>query len=323
MKELNEFLKTVAILEPLADDEIGQFANSLVERSVRDGDVLFNQGDRGETLYIVREGEIAGIIELTDGTRRDVARFSVGDFFGDMAIFENDVRSATCIACTDSTLLELHKSDFFHLIEENPAIAIKIMYRMLNITTGRLQNTGQFLSEMIRWGNDARKRAITDEFTGVYNRRFLEESMGPLFAEAVRKKTPISLVMIDLDHFREINDTYGHDMGDSLILELVTVCKRNLREHDIIARYGGDEFSIIFPGTGREEAMSLAEKMRSDAAGLDILEKKEGAINRVTLSMGVAAYPDGADSLSKLKSKADEALYRAKEEGRDRVVFAD
>jgi len=194
---------------------------------------------------------------------------------------------------------------------------------MLNITTGRLQNTGQFLSEMIRWGNDARKRAITDEFTGVYNRRFLEESMGPLFAEAVRKKTPISLVMIDLDHFREINETYGHDMGDSLILELVTVCKKNLRENDIIARYGGDEFSIIFPGTGREEAMSLAEKMRSDAAGLDILEKKEGAINRVTLSMGVAAYPDGAGSLAQLKSKADEALYRAKEEGRDRVVFAD
>ncbi len=146
--------------------------------------------------------------------------------------------------------------------------------------------------------------------------------MGPLFAEATRKKTPISLVMIDLDHFREINEMYGHDTGDQLILELVTVCKDNLRDKDIIARYGGDEFTIIFPDTGSRDALKLAETLRTDASALQLLQSKKGSIQNVTLSMGLATYPENAASLSDLKSGADKALYRAKEEGRDRVVMA-
>ncbi len=322
MNELVEFLKEITILDSLTVEEIEEFANSLEEITVEKDHVLFRQGDTGEVLYIVRDGEIGGIIDMPDGKQRDVARFAKGDFFGEMSIFENDLRSATCRSRTDAKLLKLHKNDFFHLIEDNPRIAIKIMYRMLNITTGRLQNTGRFLSDMIRWGNDARKRAITDEFTGVYNRRFLEESMGPLFAEAARKQTPLSLVMIDLDHFREINDMYGHDTGDQLILELVTVCKNNLREKDIIARYGGDEFTIIFPDTNGTDALQLAEKLRADASRVELLRSKKSSIQSVTLSMGLATYPENASGLEALKSGADRALYRAKEEGRDRVVMA-
>jgi diguanylate cyclase (GGDEF)-like protein len=179
---------------------------------------------------------------------------------------------------------------------------------------------------MVEWGEEARKRAITDELTGVYNRRFLDDSVDGYFNAAQSAQKPLSLVMIDLDRFREINERHGHQAGDMVIVHAVSVFKGCLRERDIVARYGGDEFTIILPETSLTEACQVAEKIRAGVSRISVTadEGSTGAKEtiRVTISQGVASYPDHGADAGVIRAKADEALYRAKEEGRDRVVCA-
>lgn len=322
MKTMVEFLKKVDIFSSLHEKEIESLCGLLKPVELKKDEVLFRQGEEGEELYIVKSGNVLSIISLPEGKERVVATFKPGDFFGEMAIFENAPRSATCKMDADTVLYRLNQDDFFGFLKSDPGTAIKIMYRMLHITTQRLQNTSGFLSEMIRWGNDARRRAITDELTGVYNRRYLDEALESHFLSASAGGEPFSLAMVDLDYFRQINEHYGHETGDRLIIEVVSVFKKQLRPEDIVARYGGDEFSVIFPGTPVEEAVQLSESVRREVEKLTILKELNGPLKQVTTSQGITAYTQGIGSIKSLKEKADQALYRAKEEGRNRVVSA-
>jgi diguanylate cyclase (GGDEF)-like protein len=239
-----------------------------------------------------------------------------------MSIFDDAPRSASCHALAKSTLYSLSRSAFTDVIAQHPAIALKLMYRMLNITTQRLRGTSEFVSEMVLWGEGARRRAVTDELTGVYNRRFLEDSLGTYFAEAGEKGQPLCLVMVDLDRFREINELYGLPVGDESIRSSARVFRSLLRETDVIARYGGDEFVIILPNTDPVQGTRLMNAVCAEVARIPLLKDMKGHITTVTSSMGVAGFPVHAADLSGLRAAADAALYRAKEEGRNRVVCA-
>lgn len=320
MNSVYEFLSSIKIFSLLREREIREVLNYLEEVKVSSGSVLFRQGDAGNELYIVRRGSVATSISLPDGESREIAVFKSGDFFGEMSIFENAPRSATCTAREDSVLFMLHQNSIFKIIENHPETAQKIMYRMLNITTQRLRNTGDFLFDMVQWGDKARKRAITDEMTGVYNRRFLDDSLHQYLEEARKSGEPLVLVMVDLDYFRQINEQYGHETGDGVIRDVVEVFKRHLHDKNIIARYGGDEFTFLLPGVGKERALSLCDAIRADVENLETLSRFDGSIKKVTTSQGLASFPESADDIDSLKKMADNALYRAKEEGRNRVV---
>jgi len=318
-----EFLKHVELFSLLNDSEIESIIDFLRIIHVEESEPLFRQGDEGHELFIVRTGSIRVSIALHDGREKDITQFSPGDFFGEMSIFENAPRSATCYAVEPSSLYALRGRDFYRLMEDSPSLATKIMFRMSNITTRRLRSTGEFLTDMVVWGKEARKRAITDELTGVYNRHFLDDALENQLHRAREGGGPLSVVMVDLDHFRSINDEYGHEVGDNLLLQAVQVFKKHLRDGDILARYGGDEFTIIMPRTGSEKARLIAQMVREDMERLKSLQHLGGGVNRVTTSQGIAAFPAHAKDLDALMKRADEALYMAKERGRNRVVCAD
>mgnify|MGYP005839218189 CR=1 FL=1 len=320
MNTLYGFLKSVDIFSLLSEGEIELISVHLEAINVDAGSMLFRQGDEGNELYIVRSGSVATSIALPDGKSRDIAVFKSGDFFGEMSIFENAPRSATCTAREKSELLVLHQRSIFTIIENHPEAAQKIMYRMLNITTQRLRNTGDFLLDMVQWGDKARRRAITDEMTGVYNRRFLDDSLHQYVDEARKNGEPLVLVMVDLDYFRQINDLYGHETGDRVIQDVVKVFKDHLKDRNIIARYGGDEFTFLLPGVSAEYALGICNSIRIDVENLETLSRFDGAIRKVTTSQGLACFPESAGDVDTLKKKADSALYRAKEEGRNRVL---
>jgi diguanylate cyclase (GGDEF)-like protein len=319
---LIDFLSKVDILSRLPKEEMWEVVGRLNMVNVRRGEVIFNEGDAGDQLYIVQSGAVAIYGMLPGGKRRRVAEFSPGDFFGEMAIIDNAPRSATCVAREDTGLLGLHRDDFFDLIERHPSTAISVMYRMLNITTQRLRGSSGFLSEMVRWGDEARRRAVTDELTGIYNRRFIEDSLGDYFNRARKGGQPFTIAMADLDFFREINEGYGHPVADRVIVDVVSVFKKHLGERDIAARYGGDEFMMVFPGRDSAESWKVADAICRDICLLDTLADMKGSLRTVSLSIGVASYPADAHSLDALKSSADQALYRAKSEGRNRAVCA-
>jgi len=314
-----KFLKTIHILSTLEKDELKKIAKKLTLLKVKENDILCKEGDEGHELYIIREGDFAGSIQLPSGKQKEIVVFHSGDFFGEMSIFENAPRSATCFAKKKGKIYRLHKNDFFSIINDEPDIAIKIMYRMLNITTQRLRKTSKFLSDMVRWGNDASKRAITDELTGAYNRRYLDNSIDDYFEEAQKNNKPLSIIMADLDYFRQINEAYGHDIGDKVILEIVNVYKSHLRETDILARYGGDEFTVLLPDTSLTKAAHVAEAIRKEVEKLDLLNSMNGPVTSLSTSQGISSFPETAKDLKTLRKQADEALYVAKENGRNQV----
>ena len=322
MYERIRFFKQVDILSILDEKEIGGIIALSGRKDLNAGDVLFMEGDEGSEMYIVESGEISVLIRLPEGGEKEIAQIAPGSFFGEMSLFENAPRSATCCAKTDTGLLVISRSSFFHLIDESPVIAVKIMSRMLSITAGRLKKTGRFVSDTVRWGEEALKKAVTDDLTGIYNRRFLDEALKEQFAKAAEKERPLSIVMVDMDHFRSINDQHGDALGDRLMLGVVDVFKSHVRGAGITARYGGDEFMILLPNTGQLAAHKIAEAIRDDVKKIDLLRNLDGKIKMLTVSQGIASFPDSGATVEELKSKADRALYSAKESGRDRVVCA-
>lgn len=316
------FLKNVSLFNSFSPEDLDTINECLKSFEIKKNEKLFSEGDEGNEFFIVKSGSIASSIKCQDGSQREIAIFKPQDFFGEMSIFENAPRSATCYAKEDSVLFEFQKTNFFKLLEAHPDFAIRIMYKMLNVTTQRLRNTGNFLSDMVRWGNDASKRAITDELTGLYNRRYLENALETYFQISRAGNKPLTMIMVDLDYFRDINNLYGHETGDKAIIEVANTFRKHLRKQDSMARYGGDEFTLILRDTEQKDAFDLAEKIRMEMKEIALLKQLNGKINTLSLSMGVAAFPKNADSLAGLRQKADQALYKAKESGRDRVICA-
>jgi len=160
--------------------------------------------------------------------------------------------------------------------------------------------------------------ATVDHLTGISNRRGLMEALSMMFKIADRHSYSLSLCMFDIDHFKRFNDSYGHPVGDLILRGLAQVVKASIRETDLIGRYGGEEFTIVFPATSKEEAETTAEKIRKKVGGYKFKTDK-GDLS-ITISMGIAAFPvDDIESVDFLIKKADKALYQAKKT-RDKVV---
>jgi len=162
----------------------------------------------------------------------------------------------------------------------------------------------------------------TDHLTGLFNRRFLIEALDKELQRARRKDGMLSLIMIDLDHFKRINDSYGHMQGDVVLQKVALQLQKELRNYDVAARYGGEEFVAILPDTGLKEAYMVADRIRLSIQGMHLAGPM--AVERITASLGVAVYPSPHyEDIDGLLRSADEALYQAKERGRNQVVISD
>ena len=163
--------------------------------------------------------------------------------------------------------------------------------------------------------------SLRDGLTGLFNRRYFEEAMALEITRADRSGASFTLVMVDLDHFKRINDTYGHEAGDEVLREVGTLLRRQFRAGDLSCRLGGEEFAIVLPGADADKALERADELRHALAGL-ALSFKGTSLERVTLSAGIASYPGDGDDAQSIMRAADAALYQAKRDGRDRVCFA-
>lgn len=173
----------------------------------------------------------------------------------------------------------------------------------------------------LRLRESLRQQSIRDPLTGLFNRRYMEESLNREIPRATRSRTPVAVMMIDLDHFKKFNDQYGHDAGDTLLRELGAHIVANTRAEDIACRYGGEEFALILPGAPARAAADRAEALRKRVGALTVLHRGE-PLPPVTLSIGLAVLPDHCETSEDLLRAADAALYRAKASGRNRVIMA-
>jgi diguanylate cyclase (GGDEF)-like protein len=180
-----------------------------------------------------------------------------------------------------------------------------------------LRETGPVL-EAKRLMDSLRENALRDAMTGLYNRRFVEEYVGTLMSGVERKKGVFSILMLDFDYFKQVNDTHGHEAGDKVLKALAELLKHTVRGSDIVVRYGGEEFLVILLDTDADNAMPVAEKIRGEIAATKV--NLPSTVLQKTISIGVAQYPIDADSFWQVVKFADVALYEAKRTGRNRVV---
>lgn len=167
--------------------------------------------------------------------------------------------------------------------------------------------------------------SIMDGLTGIANRRHFDATLQSKWKIGIRQKTPLSLIMIDIDFFKKYNDGYGHQCGDECLLAVAkTLDETIIRNGDFIARYGGEEFVAILPATDAKGASVIAEQLRASIEAKHIAHAYSSIADHVTISLGIAAlHPDGSTAPENLIAKADEALYKAKEAGRNRFVIAE
>jgi diguanylate cyclase (GGDEF)-like protein len=174
----------------------------------------------------------------------------------------------------------------------------------------------------IRLREDLRNLSIRDPLTGLFNRRFMEESLNREFVRARRDETPIGIIMLDIDHFKHVNDRFGHEAGDAVLREVGALLLKSVRGSDIACRYGGEEFALILPNASIEATSARAESVLEKMTQLKIVHADQ-ALGPIGLSAGVAVFPGHGSTAEAVFSAADKALYQAKREGRDRVCVAD
>ncbi len=166
------------------------------------------------------------------------------------------------------------------------------------------------------------KQSIRDPLTGLFNRRYLEESLERELCRAIRRQRPLGMILLDLDHFKGFNDTFGHEAGDTLLREMGHFLQGRTRREDIACRYGGEEFILILPEAWLDVTQVRAEQLREEIKHLNVQYRGQ-VMGAITLSLGVAVFPQHGSTASSLLRVADSALYRAKAAGRDRVVVGE
>lgn len=185
-----------------------------------------------------------------------------------------------------------------------------------------LKNIEDSLRQQLASNEELRKalkeESIRDPLTGLYNRRWLDEVLEKEIPRALRERQPLSFCVIDLDHFKQVNDNWGHDVGDAVLVALARLLKDGSRKHDVAARFGGEEFVLVLPGLDATRAKEVVERLLEAFAALSF---SSGGLSALTFSAGVATVPEQATDRENLFKMADRALYQAKEAGRNRVVI--
>ena len=319
MNDINKIsiLKNIQIFSDLSEKELDIIESEMEMREYKAGELVFKEGDPGDEMYVVIAGGVSIFIIDNDGEEVILSEIVKGNFFGEMSIIERAPRSATCRVIQDSVFLVLCTEDLMHITRIMPECAVKIMNKMLSIIVGRLMNVGAFVAQMVQWGSESRKRAITDAATGLFNRRYLEEFFDGLVNKAKAERSSLTLAMFDMDRFGALNTEYGQEFCDKIIVASAQLFRDTFDQDDILVRYGGDEFIFIFPGADYASAQSKCDSLCRAVREMRFQEHQE---LRLTCSIGFAVFPDHASSVDELKDRSDKALYRAKQEGRDRTV---
>ncbi len=285
------------------------------EVSLRAGAVLLEHGQRNANIYLLVSGRLA--IRLDDDARIPVAHVEPGECVGEISVIDDEAASASVVALEPSRLLVTNAAHLWELMAEEPAVALNLMH----ILAERIRRNNVAVLESYRQQAQLRNISTMDPVTGLHNRRWLNDMFIRQIDRCARAHLPSCLAMVDIDRFKSVNDSYGHQAGDRVLAQVGRLLLKQLRPSDLIARYGGEEFAVLLPETGSPEAVAALERVRL-AIGQCQTAIAQRATIRVSVSIGIAQWREGW-SLDELIQAADGALLEAKQAGRNRIMLAE
>jgi len=266
-------------------------------------------------LYIVLSGSLEVAPDAHSGAEDSgVTRVLPGESVGEQAVLDDAVNLAAMTALEDCELLVIEAELVWQLIDRSNVLA----RNLLRLLSFRVRHANAQLRRRQKLGEFYRQLSLNDGLTGLYNRAWLAEMLPKLAARARQDGRALSVVMIDLDHFKRFNDTHGHLAGDAALASAAAVIRESLRPSDFAVRYGGEELMAVLPDTQLELAEMVAGRLAERLRTAMVFPDMRLPLPHITGSFGVASLAPGGDERS-LIAAADAALYRAKKAGRDRV----
>ncbi|MEY4580661.1 MAG: hypothetical protein RL701_5364 [Pseudomonadota bacterium] len=273
---------------------------------------LLATGQTNVELFLILRGELHVFLEGDSNV--PVARLRAGDTVGELSVIDKKPTSANVIASTQTVVMCVDESMFWHIVHASHSFAVRLMLKLAERLRAN-NTTVQVNRELCAHFEQV---ALSDALTGVHSRRWLDDTLPRLCERHRYDAQPLSVAVVDVDHFKRINDQYGHQTGDLVLSEIAKTMRQRLRPTDFVARYGGEEFVLLFPRTPLAGARIAAERQR-EAVRAAILKTRDGVqIPSATVSIGVAELQPGQDA-TRVVQTADSALYRAKHNGRNRV----
>lgn len=276
------------------------------------GQVLLEPGVPNQCLYVLLDGVLNVCVARSD--TEPLAQVAAGDCVGEVSLIDRRSPSAFVLAATEARVLAVSEPLLLQLMQHSHLLSLNLM----RVQADHFRRNLESLQSSQRTERRYRDLAQTDALTGLYNRAWCNQVMTAQLAQCVQVGQAVSLAMLDVDHFKQVNDRHGHPAGDVVLKSVADLLRGRFRGTDALARYGGEEFMVLMPATGVQQAQEVLEQVRQALQDLPIA-LDSGETLRCTISIGVAQHQPG-QSLNELISLADQMLYRAKQSGRNRVM---
>ena len=293
-------------------DDVQELLQNCSRRDLGEGELLLSPDEKNEHVFVVLSGSLNIHVGSMDAPV--LATMEAGACVGEMSIIEDRDPSAYVVGAEEAHLLVIHQSVLWDMVNASHDFA----KNLLVVLSERVRSHNRVIAESYGELKKFERHAKTDALTGLSNRHAMEESFLREISRCVQDERPISLIMIDVDNFRDFNDKFGHIAGDRVLSAVAAILQKQFRPRDLLVRYGGDEFAVMLPEVDVELAMTIAERVRQAVSG-DTEETVDSLIQiPVNISMGIAELQKSS-TLSTLIREADAALYRAKHAGRNVV----
>ena len=284
-------------------------------RQIEKDEVILSSEEENKYLYVITSGRL--MIRMGEHKDIPLAMIEQGECVGEMSIVDSGIPSAKIVAFEKTKMLVIEQDVLWRMVSVSHEIARNMLYIMAE----RLRYSNLVIADSLEMQRKYQRYATMDALTGLHNRGWMDEIFDREVKRSERDALPLATIMIDVDDFKNYNDTYGHLAGDKVLAVVAEALRKPLRPNDMVARFGGEEFAVMLPETALKNAVTIAERLRVSVSQADPGKLDGKQLPKVTVSLGVASRQKKY-TLDMMITAADAALYSAKSKGKNRVEIS-